>query len=304
MKSTLLIPAAAVVFGFILGWAVKPAPAPPPAPPVAEAPPSAPRVADRGGDSVVPSERPPAEAPAILPADPQAFQGSLQNLAKAREQREIAKMSRLAEALNLTAEQQTAIQELLAQAAQTAASAPADGRFTEGAENLALLEKAGSTLIAGLNELLDPAQREALSEMISRDRENRLEAAAQRELAEMLDRLDLSADQRAAALERSREAAADGAGTLTPELEVMLESSILPLGGHAMSREAAEIFRAAPAAGGEAVAKWNYFERRTRELDARMERMRDILTPAQLESYRAALDEQRVFLEHLRRHDG
>jgi hypothetical protein len=308
MKPPVLVSAAAAAFGFALGWALKPAPAAP-APAVSEAPaasrpPVVAAVPDAQAD-LPPASQPPGGEGMVIPPDPGIFGQAMESLAKAREQRELAKMQRLAEALQLDDDQQAALRDLLDDAAERAFTAPADGRFLEGPGHLAALETAGGAILAALDELLSPAQRAELDAMVRREQENRVEAAAQRELVDVLDRVDLTAEQRDAALERSREAAAQSAAVLPVELELMLDSSVLPLGRYGMTRQAAEIFRAAPpAAAGQGAAASSHFGQRSLELAARLERMRDILTPAQFAAYRAAIEEQRVFLQQLRHSGG
>ncbi len=211
--------------------------------------------------------------------------------------REQAKMLRLVETLELTPEQQDELRDLIERAGESLAADPDD---PIAPIQLAELEKAGALLAGGLSDILTPDQRSAFEEMLDREERNRIEAAAHGELAELTARVDLNEEQREQALARLRDNAGTESAGVPKNLALMLDTSVLPVGAFALSREAVPALRAASGGADAATQQSTFLEGRHQELEARFERIADLLTPAQRAAYEAAIREKQAILDQMR----
>jgi len=302
MKSPLPAFAATAVIGFALGWVAKPADTPDPADEPAAA-------VARARERVSPAPVAPTrdwEMPDELAEDgpvsetagpvPGPLSSNInEHFSKLRQLRDEAKWMRLNEVLELTAAQQEELRAVIARLGEALEAATADAAgFQDPSQAAADLAKLGGMIDAGLADVLTPAQRGAFDGMLRLERENRIEAMAQREMAELISAIDLSEDQREDVAGRLREAAGAQATVLPRELELMVDSSVLPLGPLGVNRATLEAMRGSAGAG-----SGDFRDQRLREMADRQELLRGILTPAQAARHQAMVEEQQVILQQI-----
>lgn len=294
MKPSHLIATAAALTGFAAGWLLKPADD---AAATATVPPE-----QTGGKRSSPGgksrdrENPPlvlkARGGGELKGDPVVakaqvtFERSFQN---ATERAENARLSRLSEALGLSPEQKETMEVLLANRRDGFRELNGGGK--PPSEILAQAAQAEQLFEAQVAKLLDPEQSAALAAFREREKENSIEAKAQRDLADLIGQIDLSAEQRELALESLRTGSADAVAKRPAGWSVMNESMGILGGAHAaMLEDIGELM-----ADDEAMADSQEFHRRLVQsqraaMEQRLEGLTAILTPGQLAQYRATLE--------------
>lgn len=294
MKRSIVLPLVTAVVGFGLGWLVKPAaePAtpksPPAAAPVANATP-------KPSPAAIPQPAQPAPAEHVRPAAASApATAAAERRGKLIQAKTAAKMQRLAEAVGLSEAQQTDLTKLIA-ASQKAASAGQSGQPVAANEVLDQFAASAAALEKGLASLLTPEQAAAFDDLRNRERDNRVETTAQRELGDLTEITDLSADQRDKVLGQLRKVSASELAAVPAPLALVLDSSVLPLGPLAPSAQSIQTLR--QLADGQtpedpAALHAKLIESQRRQLEARLALIKDILTPAQLAQYQATVAEQ------------
>lgn len=304
IKSPLPAFAATAVIGFAIGWVAKPADPPSqvdgpvaavarPRERVSPAPVAPPREWERPDEAMESTLDPETTGPV-----PGPLSGNInESFTKIRLQRDEAKWLRLSEVLELSTSQQAELRAVMAKlgAALEAGAADATG-FQDPSQAAADLSKMGAMIDAGLADVLTSAQRGAFDGMLRLERENRIEAVAQREMAELIGTIDLSEDQREDVAERLREAAGAQASVLPRELELMVDSSVLPLGPLGVNRATLEALRGSAGSG-----SGDFRDQRLREMADRQQLLRGILTPAQAARHQTMIEEQQVILQQIDR---
>lgn len=303
IKPQHLIPIGAALAGFAIGWGLKPAAtiaSPDGATKDAAGRPTAGGAngSDRSRESR--GSRPTgvrtaaAVAAQTTPEDLQ-LQNRLEIAFKnAGSQRDRAKLVRMAEALGLSAEQIAKAETLIADQRQ---SNPMIG-VQAGMSPKETLEKAtesAKALDARFRELLSPDQVAALDTLQTRQQQNRAEAQAQRELSDVVDRIDVNDAQREGVLEVLRKAVTDEQAALPEGSNLLGESSLLGAGGHGFSDRSLEAMRALgeSSIGTDPLAVGQKMQEMQREQNRkRAEALAQILTPGQLQQYRAAAEGQ------------
>lgn len=293
MKPSLPFAFATLAAGFLLGWLVKPVPAPPDSP--TQVRPAA-RVAPetRPPSPLPPGFSPPPETRTTQAPTPSATTNPPgEAMASPRDQ---AKLQRLAEALALSDTQQAELANLI-QETRTRFAGPRENPM-DASETLKHFEASGESLRKALDGLFTPEQAAKFSELRQRERSNRLDAKAQRELTRLASITDLSATQRDAILTRIRSEIDREMATIPAASALLLESTTLPLGALNMPEQSL-LTLSKIASSGEAAdpnaAHARMIEEQQRKLDAQREWLRPILTPAQLAQFEAARAEQRAF---------
>jgi hypothetical protein len=298
MKSLSLAITATAIIAFAIGWVAKPAglPAPEEGPAVVVARPRE-RVSPAPVAPARDWETPdPAAGTPVAPETPGPVPGPLsgdiaEHFTKIRQLRDEAKWQRLNEVLELSDAQQEKLREVLA---SLGGAGEAPSGFQDPSQAAAELSKMGATLDAGLADVLTPAQRGAFDGMLRLEQENRIEALAHRELAELIATIDLSEDQREDVARRLREVAGAQARTLPRELELMVDSSVLPLGPLGVNRSTLEAMRGSAGTG-----SGDFRDQRLREMADRQELLKGILTPAQAARHQTMIEEQQVILRQI-----
>lgn len=289
------VPVLTAVIGIAIGWLAKPA-SQTPAPAAPE------KAAPKREVSALPKRPTPAEEvtftdrPETRPAPP-----SLRNLrpsvAASTQSKDEAKMLRLAEALNLTKEQQDAILKMIA--AAQAAIAPANGAPVELSANLTNAATLGGNIEKSLDGILSPEQAKAFQELRKRSDQNQIEATAQKQLSSYTEQMDLTPEQREKALERLRDSEAEKLASRPAGLSLALDTSVLPMGAAAMNSHSVELMtRLSDSTGQDPVeAQRIHMENQRIDLDNQLELYKDILSPAQQAQLKLVIEERKSFLD-------
>jgi hypothetical protein len=300
MKPSLLILALATLIGFGLGWVIKPAADPAAAPLAAAGPsrqpvdPATPADHPQTPPSAVPT--PPVVPPLAPPntdrnTDPAARNEKIINAKNA------AKMQRLAEAMGLSDEQQVALQKILLENQKSFAAKEAADPPSGPQASLDCLAASGAALEAALGSLFTPEQSTAFAELRKRERDNRLEAATQRDLGNLAAITDLSTDQRNQIHEQFSNSTAAEMDAIPAALALVLDSSVLPLGAQTPSAQSVQTLRQIAETqdiNDPMAMHAKIIENLRRKSDQRLALLTPILTPAQLAQYQAAIAEQRA----------
>lgn len=303
-----LVAAVAAIGGFAFGWALHPG--------------AAPEVAETAGQETVPPRSradlrrqliAPGEAsanPAKLRqrldeakaggADPQrvVMMNRLEDgYQKLRVDRDRAKLDRLDEAVGLSDEQKEQIGDLMQRRSGKAnpyASDPA-----KGSEVMGRMAEAEGDFEAALEGLLDSDQLARLSALRQRETDNDIEAAAQADLLQVMRTIDVSEAQRdeLLAVYRARHANLAAENPVGWDLysdslagSGSTQAQIAPLRELVTDPELADD----PARLTEAL-----IERQAERVEAEVQLVNEILTPAQLQELRVSLEQQTSFMRLL-----
>ncbi len=302
MKTSTLVASAAALTGFATGWLLKPS-----APPVTSGgagpePPAGKAAGFASGKSRDRDEGPlvlKARGSGEMKADPEgasaqvAFERGFQS---ATERAENARLSRFAEALGLSPEQRATVEVLLANRRDGFRDLSGSGKTPS--EIVAAAAQAERRFDDQLAKILDPEQQDAYAALREREKENSIEAKAQRDLADLLGQIDLSADQREQALEALRAGSAEAQAKRPAGWTLMNESMNILGGAHAAVMEEMGEFMG----DDEAMADSQEFHRRLAEsrrasMEGTLSRLAAVLTPGQLAQYRATLEARTQMVE-------
>jgi hypothetical protein len=304
MKNSHLIATAAALTGFATGWLLKPSGESgkdeASAPEAAGGRPAA--VAS--GKSQVRDDRPlilkaRGGSELEVKADPElasaevAFQRSF---GSATERAENARLSRLSEALGLSPEQRETVDVLLANRRDGFRELNGGGK--SASEMVALAAQAERRFEEQIAKILDPEQTEAFVAFRDREKENAIEAKAQRDLADLIGQIDLSADQRELALEALRASSSEAQARRPPGWTLMNESMSLLGGAHSLVLDDMGEFMGDDEVMGDSQAFHQHLSRSKRAaMETNLSRLATVLTPAQLAQYRANLEARVHFVE-------
>lgn len=302
MKTTTLLATGTALAGFALGWALKPAA------PAAGSTTSAPVPPRAGkGELIAPGQHPAAklairEAPAEgeVEGDPDAvaLQRRLEsNFHSLKNRRDRAKLLRLSEALGLTEEQEKAIAGLLEK--RTGGFNPYGGDLTKPGDALAEAAHAEGDFEQSLRALLDPDQLARLDAYKARESDNRIEAAAQAELARVTTNVDLSADQRQAALEVFRESSRTDVADDPAGWHLLEDSSSMASGNRQAMRRLRDLFSDPSVANDPKKLQEALNDAQKEAAQQKVELLEEILTPAQLIELQTSLDAGTLFIDSL-----
>ncbi|WAC19978.1 hypothetical protein OVA24_01120 [Luteolibacter sp. SL250] len=297
MKPSVILPIVTALAGFGVGWLVKPAP------PAAIADPSTTRIPDRKGRDSAPAiiepsretaERPPAEAGPQARREPP--EQTIENIAS----RDDAKLARLTEALNLNDDQKAQV--LNAIEAARATLEPEGG--IDAGQLLDTAVKAGADLEKAILATLTPEQATAFTALRKRLQDNSVETASQEQASKFAALTDLSPEQRDMILERIRGDVRKEHDERPQGLDLVLDTSPLPTGSAYL---AASSVASLPymSGGDDANGKIEAFrDLQRRNLDAQMEKYKDILTPAQLSRLQLDIEEKKRILDLISERTG
>lgn len=296
MKPQFLIALATAIGGFALGWSLKPSDA---------------RTADLSTTDESPPERlRPNNSSLIAPGKlgkgklsarvaqanrsggrqkPEliAMQDRLSHdyVAK-RELRNRAKLNRLSEAVGLSEEQEDAIAELMSQRAKRA------NPFASGTEgvsaSIAKASSAAENFEANVAALLDPDQKARLAEFKARERENRIEAGAQRDLSKVMSNIDLSTQQREAALALYRGRSTQYEDNNPPGWDLVVDPAQASGADAEALAELGELIRNPDFQDDPQSLQRAIADQKQEQIEEEVEMLEEVLTPAQLEELRAA----------------
>ncbi|MEO0018561.1 MAG: hypothetical protein RLZZ522_1844, partial [Verrucomicrobiota bacterium] len=214
--------------------------------------------------------------------------------------KDAAKMLRIVELLGLSETQQTDLAGILKATSESFVADPT--KPASAKDTLALVAKCSAELEQSLAGLLTPEQAAKFTALRQRERDNRIETKAQRELSRYSELTDLSSSQRDQILAQLRQSTTAEADAIPAAYALMLSSSVLPLGPRTLPEQSifalSQIAESPDAADG-ASAQAQLIAAQSRRLDERLVWLKPILTPAQLAQYEAAAAEQRAFHDRM-----
>lgn len=299
MKPSTLIILAVAILGFGSGWMLKPSTSE--ATTTEQNPPSR-KHADRS-KLVAPGDRHAARIDAQISAFSDTSKaGSAELVAlklgksfdTLKKRQDAAKLLRLSEALGLSEEQEKAISKLLNQRSNS--FNPAKVGSAEPNDILKQAANAEGSFEQSLRALLDQEQLTRLDAYKTRETENRVEVQAQQSLTKLMSSVDLSRDQREAALDIYRNSSREQVES-APEGWHLLADSNHFVGG---SRGGAERYRdlfSDPTAPVDPQEFRNRLAENQKELvEEKIDQIEGLLTPAQLEEFRTSLEVNGDFL--------
>lgn len=282
MKPTLISSLISLVIGFAGGWVIKSASADL----ITVAKVTPPSLERR--PPIAPPQREAPEQP-IFPSGPESRQNTttMNNSAEetvipeSAKRADQAKWIRLVEVLGLSTDQSKA----LAATIQETKITPLEGESPDFA-----FERKGEQLQKSILAILDPSQQESFRKFQQRALENKVEVLTQKSLAEGIGNLDLTAAQREQALGLIRKDTEADLSAISPATRLALSGSILPIGNEKFSDEGILLLRKLNSGGNQATMEDLAAINRAKIKES-LNRYEGILTPGQLESYRAMLGE-------------
>ncbi len=289
MKSSQLLPVATAVIGFGVAWLAKPSVTISTSSTTTtrqDAPTKNTRTTVSTRDSAATNKRPTEVHASDFPLAEQAENGPKNN--------EEAKMLRLVEALGLSFDQQGSIIQLVEDVQKTSdinVSAIDD------------LATRGKVVEEGLKKILTPEQFEQFQEIQLRARENRSELRAQRMLADTIEYIDLSPDQRDEVMDRLRQKAKADLQEIPAAASLLFNQSILPVGGQELTPEGAILLKQMGEklyTGNPEQVHADVLNRQKQELEEILKCYDGILTPAQMGQYYATLAEKEKSMDRIR----
>ena len=301
---------AIALLSFAAGWVLKPSPDPVPEGSTAED--GATKATGRGsggGTGGLPDgkSRSRESRPLVLkargggPVEPDAATVSAEvrfqeTFGNAADRAENARLSRLAEALGLSAEQRATLAVLLAnrrdgfRELQGGGSSPA-----ESVQQASLSEQ---RFMEDVKKLLDPEQVAALEDFKQRERDNDIEAKAQRDVADLIGQVDLSEEQREQALEVMRKLSETAAARHPAGWSLMNEAFGM-LGGNQVSvlEDLGGVMDDPSIMKDPQEIQRRLIQAQRATAEARISALTAILTPGQLAQYRANLEARSAMME-------
>jgi len=289
MKSSLLVILVAIL-AFAAAWFLKPVPASITPPLVHKSQP-------------LPNPVPSPDL-AISPAPGSSINPSLKNPGKtsvdpiqSAKSRDSAKLLRLAEALKLTAAQQTSIQEIIAaaQALENPENKPLDP-----AQQLELAATTGGNIEESLDNVFTPEQAAAFQALRDRVKENSIEASAQAQLSPIAKQIDLTPDQRARVLQSLRAEVAAKIEARPGPLDLAISSSVLPIGPAAISADSIDnLLLMSEQKNLPDEQQATFIEHQQRNLEKQLDLYQPILTPAQHAQLKGIIDERKQNIDRV-----
>jgi hypothetical protein len=309
MNNRVLLASLTAICGFALGWAVKPASKQETLSTESGADATSHQsgrisetelaTANRGREPGVTAPVP-DELPDDVPGDPNAFPDLVDRAFKdAAFQRDRGKLLRLAEALGLTNEQIKQLETMLVQQRRAASPLGPANANRNPKEALETLIRSAKEADEQFKATLTPQQLTALDALRARQRENQAETRAQNELTQLTSRLDLTPAQRESALQVLRAQSAKMQEKFPGGSELVSESSLLPLLGAGQfatgSVEAMALLSNDPPAANDPRSRMEKLEEiQLKRMHERLAGLSKILTPAQLDQYRVAMEANSV----------
>jgi|GEM_PF-1780934 len=288
MKNQFLLPAATALIGFSVAWVAKPSA------PAASAPSSATETSQTKSTRPTKSGSRETAADGKRPKEVSAGDFPLVDQAeKGPKTREEAKMLRLTEALGLTIDQQGEIIRLVE---ESHASATANVPIIED------LTTRGKAIEEALAKLLSSEQLVKFNELRVRERENQIEARAQKALTSAIEEIDLSPQQREDVMERLRQAAKAELQSIPASATLLFDKSVLPTGKLELSVDGILLLAkmAEPVIADDPVAAYNKVQQTQRlQLEEKLRCYDGILTSGQMGQYFAVLSEQSELTKRL-----
>ena len=289
MKPNALLPVATALIGFSLAWIAKPggttvakeAEKTEPAAPV-----KSPRTEANPRTSSTSSKRPVEVKISDFPLVDQAEKGPKTG--------EEAKMLRLSEALGLSFDQQSSLIQLVTDS---------QAKMNMDLSAIEDLATRGKGVEEGLRKIFTPEQFAKFQEIQDRLRDNRTEIRAQKQLAEAIEIIDLSPEQREEVASRLRQKSKADLQAIPAAATLLFSNSLLPGSGKELNVDGVLMLNQMgekAVMGNPDVVHQNVMNRHKQELEEILKCFDGILTPAQMGQYQASIAEKRETMERLR----
>jgi hypothetical protein len=214
----------------------------------------------------------------------------------AAERAEVARLSRLVEALGLSPEQRSTMAVLLAN--RRDGFRQLQGGGSNPADSIKQASVAEQHFMEDVKKLLDPEQVTALEDFKEREKANDIEAKAQRDLADLIGQIDLSEAQREQALEVMRQQSTNAASRRPAGWSLMNETMGM-LGGSQVSviEDLGEVMEDPSVMNDPQAVQRKLVDAQRASAEARIAALSSILTPGQLSQYRATLEARSAMME-------
>lgn len=295
MKPTVILPIVTAIAGFGLAWVIKPAPQ--------AGASSVTKTPERERQRSAPAAPIQEEAPersspppgtpgnATQPLDAAQAIGELKN-------RDEAKLARLVEALSLNEGQKAAV----LKAVSAADTALKSDEGSEAGKIMQVASQAAADLEKAILALLTPEQAAAFAALRQRSQDNNVESNSQDQVSKFSKAIDLSPEQRELMLARIRDDVRKEYEQRPQGLDLLLDTSPLPTGTAVIADSS--VASMALLAGGEDPAKnmETMQAEQRKNLDAQVDKYKDILTPAQLSRLQVEIEEKKRILDIVREH--
>jgi hypothetical protein len=304
MKPSNLIAVGAALAGFSLGWIAKPSgEAAPETPGEAVEAGRKPRAGmesksgDRSGRPLVLKARPSAKGSVEPDEKTLAAERNFQvSFGSATERANNARLNRLSEALGLSEEQKSAVNSLLSGRREGFKDLQGKGKTPSQ-----MVAEAGNAVVVfenALKDVLDGEQMQAYQDFKAREREGDIEGKAATDFADLARQVDLSPEQREQAMQVMRQLSEEAFAKRPQGWEVMAESMEMMGGLYNQAFEEMQGFLEDPAVmGNPAEVQKRMAEAHRLNSEMKASRLSEILTPAQLQQFRATLDARSTFRE-------
>ena len=236
----------------------------------------------------------PKEPTAETVSAQERFQETFGNAA---DRAETARLSRLAEALGLSDEQKETLRALL--------NIRRDGfRDLQGSNNdpAASIRQASiseKNFMEDVKKVLDPEQVAAFENFKQREKDNDIEAKAQRDVADLIGQVDLSEEQREQALVVMRQLS-EASAAKRPEGWGLMNEAVGMLGGSQVSvlEDLGGVMDDPSIMRDPQAIQRQLLESQRATAEARVAALKSILTPGQLSQYRANLETRSAVMEN------
>ncbi|MEK7949383.1 hypothetical protein [Luteolibacter soli] len=228
-----------------------------------------------------------------VPSAQQRFEDTFGNAA---ERAETARLSRLSEALGLSVDQKETLRVLLANRRDGFRELAGSNNDPAAAIRQASISE--KNFMEDMKKVLDPEQVTALENFKQREKDNDIEAKAQRDVADLIGQVDLSEEQRDQALEVMRKLSETSAAK-RPEGWGLMNEGFGLLGGSQGSvlEDLGDVMDDPAIMKDPQAIQRRLVEAQRTTAEARISSLKSILTPGQLSQYRATLDARSAMME-------
>ena len=228
-----------------------------------------------------------------VPSAQVRFQETFGNAA---DRAQAARLSRLSEALGLSEEQRDTLAVLLTN--RRDGFRELQGSGNDPAESIKQASLSEQRFMEEMNKLLDPEQLGALESFKQREKDNAVEAKAQRDVADLIGQVDLSEQQRDQALEAMRKLS-ETAAAKRPAGWALMNESLGMLGGSQVSvlEDLGAVMDDPAAMKDPQEIQRRLVQAQRATAEARVAALKGILTPGQLSQYRANLEARSSMME-------
>jgi hypothetical protein len=215
----------------------------------------------------------------------------------AADRAETARLSRLSEALGLSAEQKDTLKALLD--IRRDGFRELQGSSTDPGGAIQQAGRSEKNFMEDVKKVLDPEQVAAFESFKQREKDNDIEAKAQRDVADLIGQVDLSDQQREQALAVMRQLS-EASAAKRPEGWGLMNEAVGMLGGNqaAVMDDLGDVMDDPSIMKDPQAMQQKLLESQRTTTEARVAALKSILTPGQLSQYRANLEARSALMEN------